>query len=379
MLLRMRIGIDARFYGSIGKGLGRYTQKLIQELEKLPGDDQFIIFLRRENYSEYQPMNSRFTKVLADFSWYGWREQLLFPILLYRHGVDCMHFPHFNVPLLYWKKSIVTIHDLILFHYPTVKASELSPLLYWIKYWVYRFVILMAVHRAQRVIVVSRFTADDVLKAFPLVKKKILVTYEAAENYCFWSGTDASRDFLQSLGLRSKQYILYVGNAYPHKNLECLLSIAEQLSEKIFVCVGKEDYFYRNLHQKAKNMGLKNVFFVGFIPDRELAILYREAMCYFFPSLYEGFGLPGLEALIHGLPVVAAQAGALPEILGTAACYFDPEDQLSAIDLLKRVEKDISFRLHLIQNGYQRSSEFSWDHMASLTLRGYHKGENIDV
>ena len=126
-------------------------------------------------------------------------------------------------------------------------------------------------------------------------------------------------------------------------------------------------------------MGIENVFFVGFISDRELAILYREAMCYFVPSLYEGFGLPGLEALVHGLPVVAARAGALPEILARAACYFDPEDQASAIDLLKRVEKDMSFRSHLIQNGYRRVAEFSWDHMASLTLRGYHEGESITV
>lgn len=375
----MRIGIDARFYGSIGKGLGRYTQKLIQELEKLPGDDQFIVFLRRENFDKYQPANYRFTKVLADFPWYGWREQLFFPCLLYRYNIDLMHFPHFNFPLFYWKKSVVTIHDLILFHYPTVKASELSPLLYWVKYWVYRFVIFMAVLRAVKVIAVSQFTAHDLLGAFPFTKKKIIVTYEAAESYCFWNTKEYAREFLQSLNLHTREYVLYVGNAYPHKNLRCLFDIAKLFPDKKFVCVGKEDYFYRTIQQQTQELEINNICFIGFVSDEQLAILYREALCYFFPSLYEGFGLPGLEALSHGLPVVAARAGALPEILGDAACYFDPNNKILISHILRRIENDEVFRSQLIQKGYKRISRFSWVCMALLTLRGYHGKECVNV
>ncbi|MDQ5961396.1 MAG: hypothetical protein QG581_317, partial [Patescibacteria group bacterium] len=93
----MRIGIDARFYGSIGKGLGRYTEKLIEHLEKIDSENQYVVFLRLENFDDYIPSQKNFRKVLADYSWYGWREQLLFPLLLFRHRLDLVHFPHFNV------------------------------------------------------------------------------------------------------------------------------------------------------------------------------------------------------------------------------------------------------------------------------------------
>ena len=135
----MRIGIDARFFGSIGKGLGRYTQKLIENLGKISAqggpasgwdkENQYFIFLRKENWEEYQPSGKNFTKVLANIPWYGIREQLQLPGTLKKHNLDLVHFPHFNVPIFWKGKFVVTIHDLILFHYPTRRASTLSPLL----------------------------------------------------------------------------------------------------------------------------------------------------------------------------------------------------------------------------------------------------------
>ena len=118
----MLIGIDARFYGSIGKGLGRYTQKLIENLEKTDQENRYVVFLRKENFDEYQPQNPNFKKVLADYRWYSFAEQLFFPRLLRKYNFDFVHFPHFNVPLLYRKKFIMTIHDLILIHFPTHRS-----------------------------------------------------------------------------------------------------------------------------------------------------------------------------------------------------------------------------------------------------------------
>ena len=119
----MRIGIDARFYGSQDKGLGRYSQKLLENLEKIDGgsDREYLVFLRQKGFEQYQPGASNFKKVLADYPWYSWSEQILFPWRLYRYHLDLVHFCHFNVPIFYWKKYVVTIHDLILFHYPTVR------------------------------------------------------------------------------------------------------------------------------------------------------------------------------------------------------------------------------------------------------------------
>ena len=130
----MKIGIDARFFGSIGKGLGRYTQKLIENLEKIDNENQYVVFLRKENFDEYQPRNKKFQKVLANYQWYTFSEQIKMPLLLNKFNIDLVHFPHFNVPFFYRKKFVVTIHDLILLEFPTVRGTTLNPFFYKIKF-----------------------------------------------------------------------------------------------------------------------------------------------------------------------------------------------------------------------------------------------------
>lgn len=373
----MRIGIDARFYGPIGKGLGRYTEKLITELERLSGNDEFYIFLRRENFNEYQPTSKRFHKVLADFPWYGLREQVLWPWLLSRYRLDLMHFPHFNVPLLYRKPFVVTIHDLILFHFPTIKASELSPFLYWLKYWVYRLVIAEAVRRARKIFAVSAFTEHDIKTVYPRAAYKVQAILEAADSYCYWLTREECDAVMYQLGLtvsgETQPFVLSVGNAYPHKNLELLLDMARAFPQYLFVCVGKEDFFYARLKQLAAEERLGNVRFVGFVSDRDLSALYRRARAYFFPSLYEGFGLPVLEAFGYGTPVVAARAGALPEIIGTAGKLFAPHDRESAQEALHVTLTDTTWRERCVADGFKRGAQFSWQRLARMTLQGYHE------
>ncbi len=376
----MRIGIDARFYGSLGKGLGRYTEKLITYLEAIPEDtNTYIVFLRRENFDEYQPAHSRFTKAIADYPWYGWSEQILFPILLWRERLDLVHFPHFNVPLVLGKPFIVTIHDLILLHFPTVKASELPPFLYWLKYVAYRVVIASAILRARSIIAVSDFTKSDIEEIYPSARGKVYTTLEAVDPFCHWIDPDAERELFDRLGLaeadalaiRTRRFVLYVGNAYPHKNLELLLEVAEKFPEIVFLCVGKEDYFYRSFKKKAARAEVKNIRFAGHVDDRALAMLYRHASAYLFPSLYEGFGLPGLEAMNHGLPVIAARAGSLPEIYSTAAVYFDPSDVGTCVDALRQVLESAQYRQERRLLGFEQVARFSWRDMAIQTLRLY--------
>ncbi len=377
----MRIGIDARFYGSLGKGLGRYTEKLITYLEGLPEDtNTYVIFLRRENFNEYEPVHSRFTKRVADYPWYGWAEQLLFPLLLWRERLDLIHFPHFNVPLFLWKPFIVTIHDLILLHFPTVKASELPPFLYWLKYLAYRLVIASAVGRARSIITVSDFTKRDIETIYPAAKGKVYTTLEAVDPYCYWLDPVAERSFLRVLDLvaedtskaGTKRFVLYVGNAYPHKNLEFLLTVAPKFLDIMFLCVGKEDYFYRSFRERVLAAQVGNIRFAGYVDDRSLGTLYRRASAYIFPSLYEGFGLPGLEAMNYGLPVVAARAGSLPEIYAEAALYFDPSDGDTCAEALRKaLDGAEGHKCRTL--GFNRVARFSWEGMAVETLRLYNR------
>ncbi len=379
----MRIGIDARFYGSLGKGLGRYTEKLLEHLEVLDQEHEYIVFLRHENFAEYTPRNPRFKKVAVHFSWYGLAEQTLFVRLLYRFRLDLMHFPHFNVPLLYRRKFVVTIHDLILIHYPTVRNTTRFAFFYWFKFFVYRLVISSAIKRAAHILTVSHFTKRDLEKHYPYSSQKITVTYEAADPYCLWAAPEKEQALMKRLSLFASEtretlrrdiiqpYFLYVGNAYPHKNLPLLFACARAFPETKLVLVGKEDFFYARLKQEAKERAGDNVIFAGFLIDEELSTLYRFARVYLFPSLYEGFGLPPLEAMAHGTPVISSNRGSLPEILGKAALYFDPTSEKDLVEAIEKVQSDPILWKNLQEKGYKQVATFHFQDMATLTHQIY--------
>lgn len=176
----MRIGIDARFYGPIGTGIGRYLEKLIENLEKIDDQNEYFIFLRRENFDSYQPKNRNFQKVLAPYPWYSISEQIFLPILLYKYKLDLVHFPHYNVPFFYFGKFVVTIHDLIITRFNTTKATTRHWLAYKIKRLFYHLVIRNAVCRAKKILAVSNFTKSEIMKVFKIKEEKIIVAYESA-------------------------------------------------------------------------------------------------------------------------------------------------------------------------------------------------------
>ncbi len=369
----MRVGIDARFFGSIGKGLGRYTQKLIENLERIDAENQYFVFLRQENWNEYQPRNKNFEKVLADIPWYGFREQIFFPRLLGKYNLDLVHFLHFNVPLFFKGKFVVTIHDLILYHYPTKRASTWSPFFYFFKKWSHRLVIRNAIVKSQAIIAVSKNTKKDILERFRISEKKVTVTYEAVDPIQKVV-KEPGEMILKKYGI-IKPYLLYVGNVYPHKNLERLVLVFREIQKKHphlhLTLVGKEDYFYKRLKKYASENFAKNVIFADFVPDEHLGIVYRDALLYVFPSLYEGFGLPPLEAMTRNIPVASSNASCLPEILGDAAVYFDPEGMAEMAEIIEKAATDNSLREKLIRAGQEQIKKYSWEKMAKETLEIY--------
>lgn len=373
----MRIGIDARFFGPKQKGLGRYSQKLIENLERIEAgsENEYYIFLRREGFDSYQPQNKNFKKVLAEYRWYGWSEQLLFPRLLNKYNLDLVHFCHFNVPIFYRKKFVVTIHDLILFHFPTIKNSTLNTFHYFFKLRIYHFVIRQAVQRAEKIIAVSEFTKKDIQKELKIPENKILVTKEGFDPLCR-TPSEKPETILKKYGI-IKPYLLYVGNAYPHKNLEMLCrafaGLKREYPELKLVLVGGEDYFYNRLEKYVKELGIKGVIFPGFVPDEELGVVYKGASVYVFPSLYEGFGLPPLEALAENVPVASSNRTSMPEVLGEAAQYFNPEEGVSVIKNISELLGLKDRRAELLKEGQAQLKKFSWQKMAAETLEAYKK------
>ncbi len=365
----MKIGIDARFFGARQKGLGRYVQKLVENLEIVDSDNQYVIFLRRDNWREYQPKNSNFKKVLANYKWYGFREQLFFPFEIYKKKVDLMHFPHFNVPFFYFSPFVVTIHDLVLKKFPTRSASRLGPAGYFLKNLAYRLIIYSAVKRAKKIIAVSHYTKKDILKYFNVDSQKIEVIYEGVPEKPINNNKE---------GIKIKKpYLLYVGNAYPHKNLEKLIrafkKIVDEGIDLRLVLAGELDYFYKGVKKIADALPDERIIFTDFLKDEEIAYLYKNASLYIFPSLCEGFGLPPLEAMTYGLPVVLSKASCLPEVCGQAALYFDPENVDSMVREIKRALNDNNLRRELASRGYKRVKKYSWQKMGEETVGVYRK------
>lgn len=369
----MRIGIDARFYGPFGKGLGRYVQKLIENLGQIDKENEYIVFLRKENFDDFQPFNKNFHKVLADYAWYSFAEQLFFPILLRKYKLDLMHFPHFNVPILYFGKFIITIHDLILIHFPTVRGTTLNPLWYWVKFRAYRLAILSAILRSKAIITVSEFSKKDIIKEYPWAEKKIYLTYQASGEICFIPSQEPHK-ILEKYGI-IKPYLLYVGNAYPHKNLETLVDAFEQIlmhdSNIQLALVGKEDFFYARIKKMVFNKNLPNVHFLVGVDDQDLDVLYRYAEVYVFPSLYEGFGLPPLEAMAKGTPVVSSNHDCMREVLEDAAYFVDARNVNNLADGALKVMQDQNLRDRLIEKGYEQIKKYSWEKMARQTWEIY--------
>lgn len=401
----MKIGIDARFLGPVSKGLGRYVERLVENLEKVDpirsfsksensagqetqgdekggaekntstsyGANEYVIFLRRENWDYYTPKFYNFKKVLADYPWYSFKEQIMMPLAIWKEKVDLMHFPHFNIPILCPVKFVVTIHDLILLQFPTPRATTLGQFLYRIKYLAYKFVIWFAVWRARKILTVSEYTKKEIIKYFKIKEEKIEVAYEACDGVEYGQLKMPEKESLIKLGI-TKPFILYVGNAYPHKNLETLIEVYRNLDfDCQLVFVGKEDYFYKRLKEMVHKGERNKIIFTDFVKEAVLADLYRGARLYVFSSFVEGFGLPGLEAMNYGLPVVASNSSCLEEIYEDAAVYFDPRDKDDIIEKIKRVYLDEDLRGRLREKGFLQIKKYSWEFLAKKTFEVYKK------
>lgn len=366
----MRIGIDARFFGPQETGIGRYVERLLTHLAALNTPHEWVVFLRARAYDWWQPPSPQWRKVFADVPWYGLAEQRDLPGIFRREHLDLLHVPHFNVPLLYRRPFVVTIHDLILDEFPTERATTLEPLLFAIKFRAYQAVVRHAVRGSRAIVTVSDFSRRRLQQRFHIPSEKIAVTYESVDAL----PTSVPWQTLSEHGVR-QPYLLHVGNSYPHKNLERLIEVmvnfAQRKLDVQLVLVGKDDYFQRRLRESVAARGLPNVHFYGFASDQELASLYQHAHAYIFPSLSEGFGLPGLEAMQANTPVLAARASCLPEVFREAAEYFDPRDVKDMAKSIERILHDTLLRQRLIAAGQQLLPQYSWRRMAEQTLHVY--------
>lgn len=370
----MKIGIDARLLGK-GYGLGRYIETLITYLPQVAGEHEYVLFLRRENWDLVPDIG--YTKVLADIAWYGLREQLVFPGIIAAQNLDLMHFTHFNVPLLSRVPSVVTIHDLTMWHYPRPEATTHGRLVFWGKDMIHRLVVRQATRVARQVIVPNMFTRHDVHTTLGTPESKITAIYEAPHVAAFSTpvASENASQFFSDHAL-SKPYVLYVGAMYPHKNIPGLIRAWQIFCERYgtayqLVLVGKPDYFSEKLQRTYAQV--PGIVWLGFVSDEVLGALYARAALLVVPSLYEGFGLPPLEAFVYGVPVVSSNRACLPEVLGSGALYTDPESAEQMASVMHLGLTDQNVRDELRQNAKEELKRYSPHAMARETVQLYEK------
>lgn len=371
----MKIGVDCRIYSSKFTGIGRYVHELTDRLPSLDKENYYVLFFNEPEYSKYEPPSEKFKKVLVDAPIYSFKEQYHFLKILKKEKLDLMHFTHFNAPILYQGNSIVTIHDLTLSFFPGKKKKSIFHRLG------YHAVLRSSVKKARHIITISEHSKKDLESLLKTPSQKISVVYQGIGNeFHKIDDKDRINKSLKVYGIKNP-FLLYTGVWRSHKNITNLIRAFNELRNKYkcddlsLVITGKEDPFYPEIKESVKKMLLeKNVIFTGLVPEYDLISLYNAANIYVFPSLYEGFGLPPLEAMACGTPVAASFASSIPEVCGKGnAVFFDPENYMDIAQKVYALYTNEDMRTKLIKNGLNRVKEFTWDSMARQTLTLYKK------
>lgn len=354
------IVIDARIINST---TGRYVERLLHYLQKIDTINTYTVLLLEKDKDFWQPSSDNFHVVIADFDQYSFAEQIGFKKLLDDMAPDLVHFCMPQQPVWYKGKKVTTIHDLTLLN---VYNSDKNWLVYHIKQAVGRFVFKKVIADSQHIITPSDFSKNEIIEFSKKAADKITTTYLAA---------DLSSDTPEAYELPHEQFIMYVGQQSDYKNIRRLGAAHQRLINKYpdlsLVLVGSLNASATNNKDFFESKGYKNIVFTGYVPDSQLNWLYSKTAAYVFPSLMEGFGFPGLEAMGHGTPVVSSDATCLPEVYGDAAHYFDPTDTTAMARAIDEVIDDKTLRHALIKKGHEQFKKYSWTKTAKQTHQIY--------
>ena len=364
---KKHIVIDARIRrASTGRGIAR----LLEHLQEIDNDHRYTILVEKSD--DWKPTNKNFTAVTTRFPMYSFNllNQVLYARQLYRLKPDLTYFTMTpQSPLFFFGKQLTLTHDLLMFKF--ARAGRLPMWLHKLRMQGYRLLMWQAHRKAAHVIAPTEFVNDDICKRYLFVNRKITTMLEASEPPLAGRAKEPEH--------KPEAFIMYTGSAFPHKNLERLIMsfnlLKEQHPELKLVLIGKREYHSKGLERWAKKNTLyfDDIIFTGFIPDEELKWYYEHARAYVFASLSEGFGLPALEAMVHGCPVVSSDASCLPEVCGDAAHYFDPEDVQEMTQKIDEVISNETLRKKLIDKGYTNAKRFSWRRFATQHLELFKK------
>jgi glycosyltransferase involved in cell wall biosynthesis len=353
----MRVAIDARKLHDFG--IGTYIRNLLRHLARIDRDSEYVLLCQEPDIGVAAQLGPNFRAVLEPSPNYSFREQIHVPWLLRRERPDVFHAPHYVLPPLTRCRAVVTIHDCIHLMFPQYLPSRAA--------YVYaRASMWSAARQAHRILTVSEASKRDIIHFFSVPPEKVVVVHNAIEERF---GATPSAEAIERVRERyqlNHRFVLYVGNIKPHKNLVRLIEAFAELrtrgdDELKLLIIGDEISKLPALRRAVHSHKLhKHVRFLGYLEDETLAILYRLAAVFVFPSLYEGFGLPPIEAMASGTPVVTSNVSSMPEVTGDAAVLVDPYNVESIVEGIARVLGDPALVAELRRKGIARAREFSW-------------------
>ena len=352
----MHIVIDARL---INSSTGRYIERLVTYLQDIDTTNQYTIIVPTKDKECWKPRNTNFTVRTVDFANFSFSEQIGFNRYLKKLNADLVHFCMPQQPILYKGKKVTTFHDLTLLK---TYNSDKNWLVFHAKQFVGKYAFKKVIETSNHIIAVSKFTENELQKLYPVPEEKITVTYEAS---------DVSTIAPKKYQLPFKKYILYVGQQSDYKNIKRLGDAHQRLLEKYpdlgLVLVGRKNASALKNEKYFTTKKYENILFTDYVDDAHLSWLYTHAQAYIFPSLMEGFGLPGLEAMGYGTPVVSSNATCLPEVYEQAAHYFLPTDTRDMAEAIDEVLSDDKLRTRLSKAGFKQIKKYSWKKMAKET------------
>ncbi len=354
----MRIAIDARKLHDFG--IGTYIRNLLKQLARIDQVAEYVLLCRPDDAAIVNELGRNFRAVPESARPYSLAEQVNIPLAVRRENIDLFHAPHYVLPPLVQCRSIVTIHDVIHLIFPEYLPGRLA-------HAYARASLFAAAKRADRILTVSETSKNDILRRLKVPAQKIAVIYNAIDERLNVRPSDEQVMRVRERYQLDDPYVLYVGNIKPHKNLERLIDAFDRLRrgggvDRVrLLIIGDEISKYPGLRRAVHRHKLhKHVRFFGFVPIETLAVLYRLASVFVFPSLYEGFGLPPIEAMACGTPVVTSNVSSLPEVVGDAALLVDPYDPDSIADGMRRVLTSEEVRATLCARGIAQARKYSW-------------------
>ncbi|MFZ1250262.1 MAG: glycosyltransferase family 1 protein [Candidatus Microsaccharimonas sp.] len=355
------IAIDARIINST---TGRYVERLVTYLQDIDTKNEYSIIVPEKDKDFWKPRNANFTVRTVNYDNYSFGEQLGFNRYLKKLNADLVHFCMPQQPLGYKGKKVSTFHDFTLLK---TYNSDKNWLVYHAKQKIGKYVFKAAVKSNNHIITTSDYTKKELFDFFPdTPEEKVSTIYESS---------DVSTVSPRKFQLPFRKYIMYVGQQSDYKNIKRLGDAHQLLLAKYpdlgLVLVGKKNASALINEAYFKDKKYTNIVYTDYVDDSHLSWLYTHATAYAFPSLMEGFGLPGLEAMGYGTPVVSSNATCLPEVYGQAAHYFNPTDTSDMAEAIDQILSDDKLRTRLAKAGYKQIKKYSWKKQAQQTYAIY--------